>query len=72
MPELIWKKSPWDHNVHAFRVLGEVASEAICEHSVLTRRLEEPSDDDRYCHACRLMHGLELSERHGDRDRYAT
>jgi hypothetical protein len=65
MRQLIWRKSPWDHNVHAFRVLGEVASEAICKHSALTRRLTEPEETDRACQACMLLHGIELAEQHG-------
>jgi hypothetical protein len=71
MGELLWRKSPWDGNVHAFRELGEIASEAICEHSALTSRLQTPTNRDRKCHACLLLHGLELSEKHGDADRYA-
>lgn len=71
MGELIWRLSPWDHRVHAFRALAPVASEAICSHSALTIRLREPSETDRKCQACMLLHGVELAERHGDADRYA-
>lgn len=71
MDELIWRLSPWDLRVHAFRTLTAVASEAICTHSALTTRLREPNDADRKCHACMLLHGIELAERHGDADRYA-
>jgi hypothetical protein len=69
--ELMWKLSPWDHRVHGFRMLGDVASEAICSHSAITSRLTEPSDQDRRCQGCLMIHGIELSERHGDTDRYA-
>jgi hypothetical protein len=68
---LIWKLSPWDHQVHGFRELGEVASEAICQHSALTSRLDEPLDSDRRCQGCLLLHGDELADVIGDRDRYA-
>lgn len=68
MGELIWRLSPWDHNVHAFAMLGEVASEAMCTHSALTSRLTEPNGHDRRCQGCMLLHGIELAER----DRYAS
>lgn len=75
MTALTWKLSPWDHHVHGFRELGEVASEAICQHSALTSRLGQPTDDDQRCLGCLLVHGGELADRHGyrvgDRDRYA-
>jgi hypothetical protein len=71
MSGLIWKRSPWDHWVHGFRELGEFTSEAICEHSALTSRLSEPEDGDRRCLACLLLHGGDLVDRIGDRDRYA-
>jgi hypothetical protein len=70
--ELTWRLSPWDGQVHAFRVLGEVVSEAICSHSARTSRLTEPNDHDRRCQGCMLLHGIELAEQHGERDRYAV
>jgi hypothetical protein len=71
MSALIWKVSPWDHWVHAFRELGEIASEAICGHCAPTSRLGAPMDRDRRCLGCLLLHGDELADRIGDRDRYA-
>jgi hypothetical protein len=58
--ELTWRKSAWDNQVHAFRFLGEVVSEAICSHSCLTSRLTEPSDKDRRCQGCLMIHGTEV------------
>ena len=71
MSGLIWKVSPWDHWVHAFREFGEIASEAICQHCAPTSRLNYPTDNDRRCLGCLLLHGDELADRIGDRDRYA-
>ena len=68
---VFWKLSPWDRRVHAFRALGDVVSEAVCQHSALTSRLAEPGDHDRRCQACLLLHGDELADHYGDADRYA-
>jgi hypothetical protein len=65
MSELIWRRSPWDHNVHAFRELGELASSAICTHSATTGHLTEPAEEHRRCQACLLLYGDELAERAG-------
>lgn len=59
--ELIWRRSPWDHFVHAFHALGEVASEAICTHSARTSGLAEPEEGAKKCQACMLLHGAELA-----------
>jgi hypothetical protein len=67
MAGLIWKVSPWDHRVHAFRELGEIASEAICQHCAPTSRLGEPTHADRRCLGCLLVHGDDLVDRHADR-----
>jgi hypothetical protein len=57
--------------VHAFRELGEIASEAICQHCTPTSRLTHPTDNDRRCLGCLLVHGDTLTDRLGDRNRYA-
>lgn len=67
---LVWRLSPWDGLVHAFRPekIGEVTAEALCEHSALANRLTD--QDGRRCHACLLLHGDELAKRHGDANRW--
>ena len=72
MDALIWKLSSWDHTVHAFRTLGEVVSGAVCSHSALTRRLSDPTETDRCCQGCLMIHGIELAQHHGERDRYVS
>jgi hypothetical protein len=71
---VVWKTSPWDHHVHAFRpdMIGEVTAEAVCSHSALASRLVEPGDIDRKCMGCLLLHGDGLADEFGDQDRYAT
>lgn len=66
MTDLMWKVSNWDHKVHGFRTLGEVASEAICTHSALTKKLTDNDGSHRWCHACQLIHGDELAAKLGD------
>jgi hypothetical protein len=53
------------------KFLGEVA-EALCEHSVPREKLEPPNDDDRRCHACIMMFGLQVSNQLGDPSNYVT
>jgi hypothetical protein len=65
-PGLEWWVSNWDHQVHAFRKRGEIASEAICSHTALTAKLTEPGDSSKPCVACLLVHGNELADDHGD------
>jgi hypothetical protein len=66
LPEPDWPaeyrllQSPWDHNVHAFPALGEVHSEAICQHTAITDRLIEPLPNARFCLACLLVQGESL------------
>lgn len=67
--DLLWRQSPWDHFVHAFTALGEVASEAICGHCAPTSRLPEPLPGAKWCVACLLVHGGDLAEQHGERHR---
>lgn len=45
-------QSPSDRRVHAFPALGELHSEAICEHIALTDRLIRPLPDARVCLGC--------------------
>lgn len=52
---LMRRRSPWDNRVHAFRELGEVASQAVCAHSALTDRLDEPLPGDPECLACKRL-----------------
>lgn len=68
----VWRRSPWDGLVHAFRPenIGEVTAEALCEHSALASRLTE--EDGRRCHACLLLHGDELADRQGDANRWGS
>jgi len=68
--DLRWLQSPWDHFVHAFRELGEVASEAICQHCAPTSRLVEPFQGAKRCLACLLIHGGDLADQHGDQPRW--
>ena len=63
---LYWRLSPWDHHVHAFRMLGEIVSEAVCSHSALTNRLAEPLPEDRHCYGCLYLHGDDLATHHAD------
>jgi hypothetical protein len=63
-PGLEWWVSRWDHHVHAFRKLTEVASEALCSHTALTATLTEPGDRNKPCIACLLVHGNELADQH--------
>jgi hypothetical protein len=58
--EPTWLQSPWDHFVHAFPEMGEVASEAICEHCAPTSRLTDPLPGAKRCLACLLIHGGDL------------
>lgn len=58
---LQWLQSPWDHNVHAFAALGEVASEAICTHCAPTSRLIEPLAGAKKCLGCLYLHGNDLA-----------
>lgn len=62
---VVWMVSPWDEMQHAFRMLGIVASEALCKHSALTERLSLPQGMEVECQICMLLHGTELAERHG-------
>lgn len=66
--ELLWLQSPWDHRVHAFRVMGEIASEAICSHCAPSARLTEPLPGAKQCLACLMIHGRDLADRHGNSD----
>lgn len=50
-------QSPWDHHVHAFPSLGEVHSEAVCQHSATTSRLVKPLPGARHCLGCLLKLG---------------
>jgi hypothetical protein len=52
---VMWRLSPRDHTVHAFRVLGELVSQAICAHCALTQRLTEPGEDNRRCLGCLMI-----------------
>jgi hypothetical protein len=63
---LEWWVSHWDHQVHAFRKLSEIASEAICTHTALTAKLTEPGDTDKPCIACLLVHGNDLADQHDE------
>ncbi|HEU5475299.1 MAG TPA: hypothetical protein VFV67_32050 [Actinophytocola sp.] len=69
---LVWRMSPWDGLVHAFRPenIGELTAEALCEHSALASRLTE--QDGRRCFACLLLHGDELADRHDESNRWGT
>jgi hypothetical protein len=65
-PGLEWWVSHWDHQVHAFRTLTEIASEAICTHTALTAKLTRPGDTAKPCIACLLVHGNDLADQHGE------
>lgn len=69
-PDLLWRQSPWDHLVHAFRELGEISSAAICDHSAPTSRLIDPLPGARRCVACLLIHGGDLADQHGDGEQW--
>lgn len=60
--EVVWLVSGWDHQVHAFPVLGEVASEAACTHTAMTGRLTEPTGREQVCPACALLRPIELQQ----------
>ena len=62
--------SHWDGRKHAFRKLGEIASEAICTHTALTAKLTVPGDGAKPCLACMLIHGSELADKHGEAARW--
>jgi hypothetical protein len=49
-------QSHWDHLVHVFRELTDVASTALCTHSAMTSLLTEPPPDARWCPVCRGIH----------------
>ena len=53
--DLLWRQSPWDHKVHIFPALGEIHSEALCQHSALTDRLINPLPMARACLACLVI-----------------
>lgn len=50
--EYLVLQSPSDRRVHAFPALGELHSEAICEHSASTDRLIQPLPGARVCLGC--------------------
>lgn len=54
---LMWRLTPWDGLVHAFRPedIGDVTAEALCEHSALADHLVD--HDGPRCHACVLLQG---------------
>lgn len=67
----VWWRSPYDGQLHLFRIVGAVAA-ALCTHSVPVADLVEPVGEEQpRCMACLLDWGTELTGRHGDRDRYA-
>lgn len=61
-----WRVSPWDHKAHAYRALGEVTSEAICQHSSSTKRLGKDDGTAHRCPGCLVAIGQELVEQRGD------
>lgn len=72
--QIQWRVSGWDHNVHGFRALTEVSSEAACKHSALTSKLAESTGGERICPACAQLLGDQLgqlaSARAHERDRW--
>lgn len=69
--EPLWRVSGYDGQAHAFYTLGEVFSEALCDHSAPAEKLRtEEGRRAQRCLACLLIFGSDLADRIGDRDRY--
>lgn len=54
-PGPVVRRLSWDHLVHDFRQFGELTSVAVCTHIADNRSLEEPTESDRPCEACRMI-----------------
>lgn len=52
--QFIWAVSPWDHNAHAFKALGEDVAEAICGHSARTANVIVDDGSATECLGCKV------------------
>jgi hypothetical protein len=64
--DLVWRQSPWDHRVHAYREFGDVTCEAVCGHCAPTSRVIVPLPDARACLGCQLLVGDMLADQQND------
>lgn len=72
-PQVSWHRSVRDLQwSHAYEVVSEQFSEALCTHSVPTSLLVAASErmPDDACHGCRLVIGDLIAASLGDRDLY--
>jgi hypothetical protein len=60
--EYVWAVSPWDHRAHAHHRLGDVVSEAVCEHRCRTSTLIDDDGTVPECLGCLKVIGSEMPD----------
>jgi len=65
---VLLKVSPYDERSHVFDDIDKDTARAACRHSVPTRQLTEPTEDNALCLVCMVTKGHALAEQMGRAD----